>query len=71
MNHPGDAWVQTVHQHEDVAQVFDDKQRQFVVECGPAKRKEIRNSVCPNVVLMIRQKNKNKWTREYLGKSVK
>ena len=35
VDHPGDARVQAVNQHEDVAQVFNDEQRQLVVKGGP------------------------------------
>ena len=35
MNHPGDAGVEAVHQHEDVAEVLHHEQRKLVVKGGP------------------------------------
>jgi hypothetical protein len=42
LDDPADARVEAVHEHEDVAQVLDDEQRQLVVERSPVRHTQVK-----------------------------
>ena len=44
VDHPDDAWIEAVHQHEDVAQVLHHEQRELVVERSPESRNQAQSN---------------------------